>query len=558
MQLLRRNRWVVAALLISGGAAVFAAAVQRKRPAPDLSAAADPLAYARAAGPVVNREATVPPMCYTKTAGTASPCWTCHTVGAAPNHLDDSRLQQEYAFSGFALDNHWKNLFADPRPAIRRTSDAQIIAWIRTDNYRALRDALATRADYAGYRPDIELIAPLGAAPGAVFDDAGFARDGSDWRALRYQPFPGTFWPSNGSAGDVLLRLPAAFRSDADGRPSRAVYQLNLALLEAAMAAPPGVALADLEREVEPLDEGLAGIDLDADGRIGGTITRIRGLPAHYLGGAAAIALERAQAPAGLELLHTVRYLDPDAPTLLSRRLKELRYMRKTRSLDNWGRIRQYELALDEKQDGVLPRFAGAPEVGFANEFGWQLQAFIEDARGNLRLQTAEEHLACMGCHTSLGVTVDQTFSLARKVPGAAGWRHQDLRGLHDRPQLGHSRPEVLTYFERTTGGDELRANDELLARFFDARGAVREAEVRRAAPGGDRDLAWLLAPSRARALALDKAYLGLVRQQRFDLGRLPLLGPTSNVHARIDNGSTDLAATGKTFTDGRLQLDWR
>ena len=116
----------------------------------------------------------------------------------------------------------------------------------------------------------------------------------------------------------------------------------------------------------------------------------------------------------------------------------------------------------------------------------------------------------------------------------------------------------MLTYFERVGGGDELRANDELLARFFDVRGVVREAEVRRAAVGGDRDLAWLLAPSRRRALALDKAYLGLVRQQRFDLGRLPLLAPTSNVHARIDNGSTDLARTGRTFSDGRLHLDWR
>ena len=77
---------------------------------------------------------------------------------------------------------------------------------------------------------------------------------------------------------------------------------------------------------------------------------------------------------------------------------------------------------------------------------------------------------------------------------GAAGWRHQDLRGLQDHPQAGHAEPEVLTYFRRVGGGDELRANTEILARFFPG-GKLDEIEVRRAAPGGDRDLAWLLAP---------------------------------------------------------------
>ena len=42
---------------------------------------------------------------------------------------------------------------------------------------------------------------------------------------------------------------------------------------------------------------------------------------------------------------------------------------------------------------------------------------------------------------------------------------------------------------ERVRGADELRANGEMLARFFDERGNPKEQEVRRAAPGGDRDL---------------------------------------------------------------------
>src|SRR5207253_1536529 len=114
------------------------------------------------------------------------------------------------------------------------------------------------------------------------------------------------------------------------------------------------------------------------------------------------------------------------------------------------------------------------------------------------------------------------------------------LRGLRDVPQVGHVDPEVLTYFRRVGGGDELRSNEEVLARFFPS-GTLDEAEVRRAAPGGDRDLVHLVAPSRARALALDKAYLAIVRAQSFALGRTPLLAPTTNVHARVDNGATEL-----------------
>src|SRR3546814_2792844 len=48
--------------------------------------------------------------------------------------------------------------------------------------------------------------------PAQGFDDTGFARDGSGWRAFRYKPFPGTFWPTNGASDDVLIRLPAIFR----------------------------------------------------------------------------------------------------------------------------------------------------------------------------------------------------------------------------------------------------------------------------------------------------------------------------------------------------------
>ncbi|HEY5951282.1 MAG TPA: hypothetical protein VIV40_37575, partial [Kofleriaceae bacterium] len=257
--------------------------------------------------------------------------------------------------------------------------------------------------------------------------------------------------------------------------------------------------------------------------------------------------------PLGTELLHSVRYLDPDAPTQMATRMKELRYMRKVENPDDWGRQRAYEEEASEKAEGKLPTYQGDIEMGFLNKWGWQLQGYIEDARGALRVQTDEEHRVCMGCHGHIGATIDQVFSFARKVPGADGWRPQDLRGLRDRPEVGHADPELITYFSRVQGGDETRSNDELLARFF-RDGRLNERELRRAAVGGDRDLAWALFPTRARALALDKAYLAIVREQSFVRGRDAMLAPATRVHPRIDHDDTGIRSPHR---DGNLRLDW-
>jgi len=156
-----------------------------------------------------------------------------------------------------------------------------------------------------------------------------------------------------------------------------------------------------------------------------------------------------------------------------------------------------------------------------------------------------------MGCHSGLGVTVDSSFAFPRKVPGLDGWRLQDLRGMADAPQASHEEPEVLEYLRRVGGGDEFRANDEMIAKFLKP-GRLNVHAVR-AAP----DLAALVMPSRARALALNKAYLLIVRDQSFVHGRDAVLAPAVNVHQKIENGQTDLRKTGKVFTDGRLWLDW-
>jgi hypothetical protein len=510
----------------------------------------NPLAAALSAPPVANREAVVPAACYAKTGGVSNPCWTCHTSAHGTNSLADWSLQEEYAFSEAALENRWTNLFVDRREAVAAMSDGEILDYIRVDNYSPLRRALLARgAAYEGYIPDLDL--------GLGFDPEGFARDGSGWRAVRYKPFPGAFWPTNGSAGDVFIRLPQAFRSAADGQASIAVYKLNLALLEAAIAADPAAADGALNRQVEPVDERIVNFDIDGDGAISAEpVTTIQKLPPHFAGGAGGVPLRRYLYPKGVEFLHSVRYIDPDNPALLAARMKELRYARKGMDLDGWATLRAYERENDDKDEGKLPVFAGSALSGLRNDFGWQLQGFIEDAEGRLRLQTDEEHLFCMGCHSGVGVTVDSTWSFARKVPGIEGFQPQDLRGMPDAPQVGHAEPEVLTYFRRVGAGDELRANTEIAGRFF-VDGEVNADLVLRAAPGGDRDLAFLVAPSRERALALDKAYRALVKTQRFDLGRDALLSPATSVHARIENGETELGEADRVFRDGRLQLRW-
>jgi hypothetical protein len=498
----------------------------------------DPLALAASSvGHVANVDANIPPLCYTRSDGISNPCWACHTRSQYPNLADDWELQQNYSFPETAKRNHWRNVFRSRTSLVGSFDDDAIAQYVRVDNYAPLIGALP--ASFVGWRPDLDL------ARG--FDELGFARDGTGWRAVRYKPFVGTFWPTNGSADDVYIRLPPAFQRDAAGTLQREVYRANLAILEAAIAGDPRLPDATLVREIEPIDEAVIGTDLDADGVLG-IATAIRGLPSAYLGGAAIIRVVRAMYPEGTELLHTLRYLDPDAPGFAARRMKELRYSRKVESLDKARIVAAYN-ALEGAEP---PPYTGDPLVGLGNNFGWQFQGWIEDARGWLRLQTHEEHTFCMGCHTGLGVTVDQTFAFARKVPGRAGWQVQDPRGIPDVPQVGHSTPEYALYLERVRGGDELRANDELLARFFQD-GATRPAAI--AETRGD--IARILLPSRARAFALDRAYLANVIEQSYVWGRDAITSPVRNVNAEIVERSTGIGEADLTVRDGRLHLDW-
>jgi len=516
----------------------------------------DPLAEARAQlGKLDNLEATIPPACYTATEGHANPCYVCHTRSTWPNAMDDWDLQGSYDFSDTAKHNYWTNLFEDRSEAAARISDAEIQAWIAEDNYSPLRETLASwdAQDYRGFRPDLDF--------DAGFDEAGFARDNSGWRAFRYKPFPGGFWPTNGSADDVLIRLPPAFRQTAAGEDSNAIYAINLEILSASLGAAPALTDDELCWPTAPIDETLAGLDLDGDGELEAELTRIVGLPETFVGAAASVPVRRGLYPEGTEFLHSVRYLDPDGGP--ATRMKELRYSRRIKTLSDHDIQRRYRQEAEEKAEGGLPRFGGSPLLGLRNAFGWLLQGFIEDQHGRLRVQTEEETYFCMGCHSNLSVTADQSFAFPRKLPGAAGWAYQALAGIPDVPSIepGRAPPlddpdalgpgEIETYLERAAAGDPFRTNAEMLDRWFEQ--GKPNAEAIAAAD----DIVALLAPSPARALALDKAYLAIVRAQSFTRGREPTTTPLTTVHQTIREPSTGLSEAERVYLDYSLRLAW-
>ena len=159
---------------------------------------------------VYNPEAVIPPQCYTKTEGTNNPCYACHQTydyaNKRPNIMNDGDLQGDYQFSDEGMRNSWKNLFVDRSNLIKGISDKAIIEYVSEDNYGQFnvhhQNAKQGQAMY------IENLA----YPEKAFDKQGMAKDNSHWVAFNYKPFPSTFWPTNGSTGDAMIRLPKAFR----------------------------------------------------------------------------------------------------------------------------------------------------------------------------------------------------------------------------------------------------------------------------------------------------------------------------------------------------------
>jgi hypothetical protein len=492
------------------------------------------------AGRIFNREAPVPPQCYTRIEGRYNPCYVCHQNNydpTRPNFMQDGSLQQAYEFSQAGLTNHYRNLFIDRSDEVARISDAEILAYVGEDNYAGLAERLEA-GGWDGFVPDL---AGYGAGR-AAFDDHGHARDGSGWVAFNYKPQPSTFWPTNGSTDDVLIRLPQAFRTGADGAPSRDVYTANLALLE--------IAFQDYDSVTLPrVDEREIGVDLDGDGQLA-TAQSILRRPA-YLGAAADETLTRMTYPQGTEFLHSVRYVGTEgAEITVAARMKELRYMVKTRKLTLPQLRSRYGNELQEKVDENLPRYIDLGDRGIDTGFGWTMAAFIEDAGGALRPQTNEEQFFCRGCHATTGANIDQTWAFPRKMRGAQGWGYIDYRALEDAPNRGERDGEILTYLRRAGGGDEFRSNTEMLGRWFTPEGKVDADKLR------GKSVYELITPSVARALKLNKAYRVLVMEQSFLFGRDATVTPPVNVHEAIDEATAPTLPRELRYSHD-IRLDW-
>jgi hypothetical protein len=499
--------------------------------------------------PLDNRFAYIPAQCYAATqrepGHVANPCYVCHNRSLAPNYVDDAQLQQRLDLPPLAARNAWSNLFAPPLDRAPAWDDARLLAYVRASNYfdptgqitldRRLH-ALPTDWDgdgdgkWGGFVPDAYF----------AFDRHGFDHrpDGSlsGWRALAYYPLPGAFFPSNGSFGDVLMRLDDALREDSGGRVDLEVTRTNFAIVEALIAR--------RDVPIDPTDERRFGIDLDRNGALG-MARRVRfAEPMQYVGRATELTragkfpIAPGLFPLGTAFLHTLRYLDVDrsGAVVMAARMKELRYAKKVRwfsDADLKAHARRETLEKIESATGahdVLWQF----DRGVYNGQGWLLQGFIEAADGSLRPQTYEETASCVGCHGGVGVTSDSMFSFARKLAAPAHgyfhWSQHDLRGLSE-PRGSDGAYEYTRYLEQNQAGDDYGDNEELRARFFDRKQALRPERVRAL----HRDIASLLIPSPARAVALDRAALAVVLEQSFSKGREPVLRASAHVQRRVE-----------------------
>ncbi len=533
---------------------------------------------------VTNAVAYIPPMCWVTTIADQSkpcyqchlqkgnqaqnipayynPCYTCHTVGKEPNYLDDSPLQMGYAFPHGYSKNPWTNMFKDRTQEIMKISEEEVLNYIRKDNYFDSDGEIILKrqlpSDWPGYRPDCYF----------NFDSEGFdinpkTKEYTGWRAFRYYPFPGAFFPTNGSFDDVLIRLPEEFRVDRDGRFNKEIYKANLAIVE--------VMTKQRDILIEPIDEKVINYDLDKDGSLG-TATKVKYTwitdknSIYYVGKAGEllkqgkIKLAGGLYPVGTEFIHSVRYVDWDESKnepILSKRIKELRYGKKIwwadyNFLDSFFSKKGRELV--EFFGEMLPEsFVGNYKIGMETGNGWVFQGFIEDRNGKLRPQTNEETLFCMGCHSFLGATTDATFAFPRKLESSDpkdvhfGWGHWSQRGLKGikEPVVEYKanfmsgtpigkQNEYAFYLRWTKSADDFRANEEVIEKFFDNLGFRKRDMLAQLKD----DISFLLYPSRTRAMNLNKAYWIIVKEQSFVRGREAVIKPVPelNLHRNVED----------------------
>ncbi|QFR50455.1 hypothetical protein FJR48_06660 [Sulfurimonas lithotrophica] len=518
--------------------------------------------------PINNKAAYVTSQCYTKTEDNITdikhnPCFSCHINSEAPNYIDDADLQTGFDFSEYTKSNRFINLFKDRTTLVNNISDAEILEYIKKNNYKdsnnnlLLKNKLSSLPEewdvnsngiWDGYMPDCYF----------NFDNEGFDKTPNGkytlWRAFAYYPFLGTFWPTNGSTDDVLIRLDALFSKDTNGTFNLEIYKLNLAIVESL--------IKQKDVKIDSVDENKYGVDLNQNNTldIADTVKfkwdtpdynistqKLSNFSMSYVG----LAKEKLESneyliapglyPKFTEFLHSVRYIDIDENDTIkiASRMKELRYAKKT-NWNTYSQMQNYSMTeIKEKDDfpDRLRTILGNSEKGLQTGLGWTYQGFIEDAKGQLRPQNYEETLYCIGCHSGVGAITDSTFVFQRKFEYDTfqnGWYHwaQDANGFKNiqEPKTKDDRYEYSLYLEVNHAGDEFRDNDEIIKKFFTADGELKENEITIL----HNDISHLIIPSKKRALDLNKAYKVIVDEQSYIYGRDAHVKPVENVHKNV------------------------
>lgn len=504
---------------------------------------------------LANESAYIPVQCYAdikRGKSVNNPCYTCHVPSKAPNFIEDGQAQLEYSFAAPARKHKWSNYFVDRKDAIEDIDDQSILTYVREDNYHqvgskeiALSQILKQvpkawdvneNGRWDGYIPDVSF----------DFDPQGFDLmpngQPSGWRIFAYYPLPGAFMPTNGSTGDVLIRLPEMFRNDEKGQYDPVVYDANLQILNALVS--------QTDIKTTSLDEVVLKADINGDGEL----TVVEKVPfdidknsAVQFVGQAKLAQAKNEIdvvaglyPVGVEFAHSVRYIDvQNGSTAMANRFKELRYARKI----SWRTPGQLaRMVFDEEQEAILfpdilETVVGNAEIGINNRLGWQFQGFIEDQKGQLRPQSYEEHAFCMGCHAGVGSITDSIFSYTRRLDKDSfkqswyHWQEKGLEGIPDRLSEYDLGGEYANYLLLNPTGDDFGSNQEVHAKFYQ-----NDKPNKAAFDGLKNDISQLLMPSPERAIALNKAYRLVVEEQSYRKGRDPVLSPLEHLFTEVED----------------------
>lgn len=408
--------------------------------------------------PAFNEEPSIPPQCWIETGyGTQNACLYCHTDFLADiGHGNAFPLGEDqilYSFPSPDLNTVlWRNTIF-PQEIVARLKaegivlpDPEDVDYVRVDNWQPAYDKARAGGETGWLNPASDKFVlfpalnprhlfpysendPTGGGSHGFVDTDGFVQDENSeltgWRAVNFFPY-GIFTPLSGSVSGIYIRLPEAFMNEGN-RFSRTVYEKNLGLLES-------------------------------------NIKNRSYTDTHYHGDAAQVKVTPGFFPQGTEFAHPLHYVDLNAdgqagntvdgvtgntgptyefPGTRSRRLKEMRYMYK------YKEVGIDDITEDAHYESVVIGHEGQGWVD--NNAGWLLSAYIEDRRGDLRPQTTEELMQCMGCHGKVGNTVDSVWSFQRKLPESAGWREMDY-GAFDSARPEKSRLQDYVHADTTMG----------------------------------------------------------------------------------------------------------